>query len=184
MTGTDAAGAATGSNAVTGSALRLRTLAADDWLIWRQLRLAALSEAPYAFSSRLADWQGDGDREERWRARLAIPGSYNAIALLDGEPVGMASGVPGDDGVAELISMWVAPAARGRGVGDALIDAVAQWARRRGSRTLRLAVRSDNAAARVLYERNGFRYTGELGDLMPDAVRHELVMAKPLTSQS
>ncbi|WP_433718687.1 hypothetical protein ACQP2Y_30745 [Actinoplanes sp. CA-051413] len=45
-------------------------LAPDD-LIWRELRLEALREAGYAFGSQLADWQGDGDREERWRARLA-----------------------------------------------------------------------------------------------------------------
>lgn len=53
-------------------------LTPDDWPIWRELRLAALAEAPQAFGSRLADWQGEGDREERWRDRLSIPGSCNA----------------------------------------------------------------------------------------------------------
>jgi hypothetical protein len=28
----------------------------------------------------LADWQSDGDRSERWRARLDIPGSHNLVA--------------------------------------------------------------------------------------------------------
>ena len=106
--------------------IELRVLTPDDWRAWRQLRLAALAEAPYAFSSRLADWQGDGDREERWRARLEIAGSYNVVAVLDGEPAGMASGVPAGEGVAELISMWVSPAARGHGVGDHLVQAVAR----------------------------------------------------------
>ena len=68
--------------------IELRVLTPDDWRAWRRLRLAALAEAPYAFGSRLADWQGDGDREERWRARLGIPGSFNVIAVLDGEPAG------------------------------------------------------------------------------------------------
>jgi len=42
----------------------------------------------------LAEWQGAGDRAERWRARLEIPDSHNVVAVLDGRPVGMVSGVP------------------------------------------------------------------------------------------
>ena len=39
----------------------------------------------------------------------------------------MASGVPDDeDGVPELISMWVSPATRGRGTGEKLMGAAAQ----------------------------------------------------------
>ena len=162
--------------------IELRVLTPDDWRAWRQLRLAALAEAPYAFGSRLADWQGDGDREERWRARLNIPGSFNVIAVLDGEPAGMASGVPAAEGAAELISMWVSPAARGHGVGDRLVQAVARWAGQAGLDALRLAVVPGNENATALYRRNGFRLTGELGDLMPDGVSREHVMAKDLAS--
>lgn len=61
--------------------------------------------------------------------------------MLDGQAVGMASGVPTEhDGIVELISMYVAPMGRGRGVGDHLVRAVEQWARQVGARTLRLAV--------------------------------------------
>jgi ribosomal protein S18 acetylase RimI-like enzyme len=155
----------------------LQVLTPDDWQTWRQLRLAALAEAPYAFGSRLADWQGDGDREERWRARLGSPGSFNVVAMLDGEPVGMASGVPAGEGAAELISMWVSPAARGHGVSHGLVQAVARWAQLAGSQVLRLAVTPGNENAAALYRRNGFQFTGELGDLMPDG-RREHIMAK------
>jgi len=160
--------------------IELRVLAPDDWRAWRRLRLAALAEAPYAFGSRLADWQGDGDREERWRARLGIPGSFNVVAVLHGEPAGLASGVPAGAGVAELISMWVSPTARGHGVGDRLVQAVARWARQAGAGVLRLAVVPGNENAVALYRRNGFRLTGELGDLMPDGVSREHIMAKDL----
>ncbi|WP_320068549.1 GNAT family N-acetyltransferase [Micromonospora sp. RTGN7] len=162
--------------------IETRVLAEGDWKIWRDLRLAALTEAAYAFGSQLADWQGDGDREERWRGRLTIPGSYQVMVMLDGQPVGMSSGLPTDqDGVVELISMYVAPMGRGRGVGDRLVRAVEQWARQGGAVTLRLAVVEGNKNAWALYQRNGFRDAGELGDLMPDGVRREHIMAKDLT---
>ncbi|MEU6204761.1 GNAT family N-acetyltransferase [Micromonospora musae] len=158
-------------------------LAEGDWKIWRELRLAALTEAPYAFGSQLADWQGDGDREERWRGRLAIAGAFNVVATLDGQPVGMASGVPTDrDDVVELISMYVAPVGRGRGIGDHLLHAVEQWARQVGAGTLRLNVVEGNDNASALYRRNGFHDTGELGDLMPDGVRREHLMVKRLAA--
>ncbi|MEU8004931.1 GNAT family N-acetyltransferase [Catellatospora sp. NPDC049111] len=161
--------------------IELRVLAPDDWPIWRELRLAALAEAPYAFGSRLADWQGDGDRDERWRGRLEIPGSYNLVALLDGRSAGMASGVPTEDrGVVELISMWVHPDARGRGVGDQLLAAVEQWARQVRAEVLKLAVAEGNDSATGLYRRHGFQLTAEVGDLMPDGVRREQIMAKEL----
>ncbi|WP_211246348.1 hypothetical protein [Amycolatopsis taiwanensis] len=85
--------------------VELRVLGPDDWRLWRELRLAALTEAPQAFEATLADWQGNGDREERWRARLAIPGSHNVIALAGDRPLGMVSGVPIGEGVVELISL-------------------------------------------------------------------------------
>ena len=161
--------------------IELRVLTPDDWRLWRELRLAALGEAAYAFGSRLSDWQGDGDREERWRARLEIPGSCTIVAMLDGQPAGMASGVPDDeDGVPELISMWVSPAARGRGTGDQLMGAVEQWAREEGAEAVKLAVTDGNENAIALYRRSGFRDTGELGDLMPDGVRREKIMVKKL----
>jgi len=158
-------------------------LTEDDWKTWRELRLVALTEAPYAFGSQLADCQGDNDREDRWRGRLGIPGSYNMVATLDGQPVGMASGVPTDqDGVVELISMYVAPAGRGRGVGDHLVQAVEQWARQVGAGTLRLGVVEDNKHAWALYQRNGFHDTGELGSHMPDGIRREHIMIKSLAA--
>lgn len=160
----------------------VRVLTADDWRQWRSLRLAALEEAPSAFGSRLADWQGDGDVEARWRDRLGVPGSHNLVALLDGEPAGMGSGVPAQDGQVELISLWVAPHARGRGVGDAILAEVERWARDAGATAVRLDVAEDNKAAARLYLRHGFDWTGELGEVMADGVRRERVMAKTLRS--
>jgi ribosomal protein S18 acetylase RimI-like enzyme len=160
--------------------IELRVLTPDDWRSWRALRLAALSNAPYAFKARLADWQGDGDREERWRERLSVPGSCDLLAFLDGEPVGMAGGTPGEaEGEARLRSLWVGARGRGRGVADRLMRAVEEWAVASGAGTLRLAVLPGNARAVALYRRHGFEETGETGGLLPDGL-HEVVMAKRL----
>ncbi len=51
----------------------------------------------------------------------------------------------------------VAPAAEGRGVGAALMAAAEAWARARGFRLLSLHVFGENARARELYERLGYR---------------------------
>ncbi len=143
----------------------LRVLGVDDWADWRELRLAALRDAPDVFGSKLADWQGDGDREDRWRARL--DGMHNVLAHLDGEPAGMVSGMPRGHGVV-LISMWVAPFARGRGVGDALVAAVVD----RADGVVSLLVKESNLAAASLYRRHGFVDDGPCGGDERRMVRH------------
>jgi ribosomal protein S18 acetylase RimI-like enzyme len=124
--------------------------------------LDALREAPDAFSSTLAQWQGEGDTEARWRARLSAV-ALNIVADLDGESAGMVSATAMDrDAAVELISMWVAPFARGRGIGDSLVAAVIQWARQRPARSVSLAVVESNEHAVALYRRHGFTDAGAI----------------------
>lgn len=132
----------------------LRELTVDDWAQWKEMRLAALAEAPYAFHTRIEDWVGA--TEDRWRGRLDIPGRF-LVADLDGRKAGIVCGLPPDAlGVADLLSLWVAPFARGRGVSDALVVAVCDWARERGARRVALHVVEGNAPASGLYRRHGF----------------------------
>lgn len=56
--------------------------------------------------------------------------------------------------------LFVAPEARGQGVGSALLDAIAAEARARGFREVRLDVVDENLRARALYERRGYRAVG------------------------
>jgi ribosomal protein S18 acetylase RimI-like enzyme len=118
--------------------------------------LAALEEAPRAFSSRLADWQDDGDNEMRWRARLSTV-ALNIVAALEGQAAGMVSAsAANQDGTSELISMWVAPFARGRGVGDALVAGAIEWARQQRAARIALDVVESNDRAVALYRRHEF----------------------------
>lgn len=52
-----------------------------------------------------------------------------------------------------LEDLFVAPAARGLGIGEALIEATADLAKSRGATRLYWATRHDNATARRLYDR-------------------------------
>ena len=135
--------------------LSVRRVNPDDWPEWRRLRREALREAPYAFDSALADWSGLGDTEERWRRRLDdVP--LNLVADLDGVAVGMISRTEVLDQNAELISMWVAPEARRRGVGEALVRALLDHSRGDGAVTVVLDVNVENGPAIALYARCGF----------------------------
>jgi ribosomal protein S18 acetylase RimI-like enzyme len=60
-----------------------------------------------------------------------------------------------------------------------LIETVERWASERAD-VLRLSVMPQNDAAIALYTSAGFVLTDERGDLLPDGVRRELIMAKNL----
>jgi len=56
-----------------------------------------------------------------------------------------------------LTELYLAPAERGRRLGDAVLAQLEDLARRHEARALHLMVRHDNAPARRLYERAGYR---------------------------
>lgn len=149
--------------------IALTVLTAEHWRLWRELRLKALADSPCAFSSTLGEWQGEGDTERRWRDRLDnVP--FNAIAYLDGSSAGMVSATtpdPVDESVA-LISMWVAPFARGRAIGDALVEAVIAWSAERQARCVVLDVMEGNDHAIALYRRHRFEDQGRVRSVSAD----------------
>jgi len=78
------------------------------------------------------------------------------------------------------VSMYVRPRARGRGVGEALVAAVIDWAGNRNAECVRLWVTETNAPARALYERCGFALTGERQPVPYNPGFDEVAMARPL----
>ena len=156
--------------------VRIRSLRPDEWRTYRAVRLAALRDAPEAFGGTYADSLALPERD--WRERCDQPAWF---ALDGGEAVGMVrTWRHPDKELPELISMWVGPGGRGRGVGDLLVQAVADWARQSGAELLRLAVVPGNGPATGLYRRNGFELTEELGNALPDD-QHEQIMVKRLS---
>ena len=141
------------------SSFAIRTLTGQDWRLLRDLRLRALHDAPAAFGSSAAD--AERLSEEDWRRRLE--GSAVFMARSGELDVGLVAGIPAESpGEAELISMWVASAWRGHGVGAALVDHVVHWAAEMRFARLRLWVAVGNGPAERLYARLGFVRTGEV----------------------
>ncbi|MEU2040691.1 GNAT family N-acetyltransferase [Nocardia niwae] len=93
--------------------------------------------------------------EGDWRHALSDRAQF--VAESDGGEVGMLD--PERGGV-HLISMWVAPRARGTGVPDRPVRAVLDWAVEGGHDVVRLEFAEHNAFAERLYPRNGFARSG------------------------
>jgi ribosomal protein S18 acetylase RimI-like enzyme len=162
----------------------VREITGDDWEQLRDVRLAALAEAPSAFGSSYA--REVAFTEEQWRGRISERSVtfFARVDSADSAPVAAATaglaGVYVEDGTANLVSMWVRPSARGLGVGKALIEAAAAWAKTRGFAALFLWVTEANTSARRLYDQCGFTPTGERQPLPSDPALTEIGMSRTL----
>ena len=141
----------------------IKRLAADEGLRLRTIRLRALADAPDAFGTTYDE--AAARPLDSWTAQLQEIATF--VAVVDGEDVGLVRGVRDDllPDAAWLISMWVSPEVRGQGVGEALIDAVVEWARNSGVRRMLLDVGDHNQPAIALYARKGFKSNGTIGSL-------------------
>jgi GNAT superfamily N-acetyltransferase len=158
----------------------VRTTMPEDWRAMREIRLAALRDAPAAFASTYEREVAHGEADwQRW-----ISGGGMFLAYLPevaaSKPAGLAGGYQPESAFVELVSMYVLPSARGRGVGEALIGAVIGWARGRHAGSVHLWVTDTNKHARLLYERCGFSPTGERQPLPSDPAIGEIGMSFPL----
>lgn len=81
---------------------------------------------------------------------------------------------------AELLTVAVAPEARGRGLGQRLVTRFLYQARLRGAESAFLEVAEDNAPARALYARAGFAETGRRRSyyLHPDGLASDALVLR------
>ena len=101
----------------------------------------------------------------RYIKGLGRPGDTVLIAIDDGFPVGAAwyrlfrRDAPGygfvDEETPEL-AIAVVPSRRGRGIGEALLEALCEGARADGHHALSLSAARDNGALVAFYEEHGF----------------------------
>jgi GNAT superfamily N-acetyltransferase len=159
--------------------VEVRVIRPDGWRGLRDMRLAALQEAPYAFASTYQQEAGYGEAD--WRRRITGEGSFLAyVPWLGAAPVGMVCGFEAEPGTAELVSLWVRPHTRGHRIGQALVEAVVGWAQIKGLGRVHLWVNQTNDSARRLYERCGFTLTGSRQPLPSHPEMTEIAMARPV----
>lgn len=141
----------------------------------------------------MASYIADAFTPERQAAEIADPGGIVLLAEAgDGayadELVGYAhvrSGRPAEavadrPAPIELKRLYVARAWRGRAVAQALMDAVLEFARERGARTLWLGVWKQNERALAFYGKYGFSHAGEHDFVLGSDVQTDWILARPV----
>jgi putative acetyltransferase len=99
---------------------------------------------------------------------LCAPEVSFLVARADGEAVGCGAILRDPRGWAELKRMYVAPEARGQGLGMRILVALEREARAGGLGLLRLETGIRNTEALGLYRRAGFVECPAFGDYAPD----------------
>ena len=132
----------------------------EAWQQYQNLRLTALELDPLAFGT--AYQEALEMPESHWRDFI----KNMWFALIDNQPVGMI-GLLRDRGQrvkhrAHIISFWVQPTHRGKGIGKKLVQYLQEQAPQQGIRKLYLYVTSTQEGAIKLYEALGFTKVGLL----------------------
>ena len=140
-------------------------------------------------SDHYLDYVVDGERRVHWRRRVRELRQGDGeifLAKIANEPVGFLciersdvaeNGIQG----AYVNNLHVLPHLKRQGIGSALLQHGAGWARRHGFDSMFLFVYEDNLSAREFYRRDGWHAVARTMSELPDgALAAELRLTKPL----
>ena len=165
------------------SDITVRLLVENEWQLYRDVRLAALRDAPEAFRARFEDEASYDD--DFWCERMRR--AHRIVAERENELVGLVClGLHNEDPqTGEVFGLWTAPSVRGQHVARDLVATARQKAAEDHRRLLYFWVVSDNASAVGFAANFGFRPTSErrpvrvaAGEAKEDA--DEVAMVLPL----
>ena len=120
------------------------------------LREMTWRDIPVLVGLELELFAGDPWSEQSWWAELAARPRRSYVVVEQGGALVGYAGVDRGGEVADVMTLAVATAAQGQGVGKVLMDWLIVEARRGGAEHLMLEVRADNVAAQRLYSMAGF----------------------------
>ena len=160
------------------------------YLRWCVERLAAVNGIRFDDPERVVAQYQRSFRAEL--PHLLGPRGRLLVARLGGVAVGVGALKPLDAATAELKRLYVDPAARGRGIGRALLQRLLADARREGFRRVRLETANFMTEAHALYRSFGFRdrdafagaETAQTAGLAPFMAFMELPLDRPATPQT
>jgi ribosomal protein S18 acetylase RimI-like enzyme len=164
----------------------IRWIRADEVEVYRAFRLRALADTPEAFGDSYA--LASARSPEFWQQRVADTAAGQTSVLVVAVEaatdtwLGMTGSYIAPDApeTSEVVSVWVAPEARRRGVARRLMEAAAEWAAARGTRRQRLWVTATNHRAQALYLDTGYATTGTTQPLPSNPTLQELEMVRPV----
>lgn len=100
----------------------------------------------------------DAWSESTWWAELAGRPRRRYVVAIQADSIVGYAGVDCSGEAANVMTIGVAPAEQGSGLGRRLLDWIIDEATDSGAETLLLEVRSDNNRARNIYESSGFEH--------------------------
>lgn len=136
--------------------IAIEAMRSEQWDDVRRIHLEGIASGKATFETDAASSWNDWSEEHLEFARL--------VAVHDGRVVGWAALTPVSDrcvyaGVAE-VSVYIAGAARGRGIGSQLMRALIDESEHHGIWTLQAGIFADNEPSIALHEKFGFRIVG------------------------
>ena len=138
------------------SELSIGPMAPEDWPAVRRIYEEGMATGLATFEHVAPAWEAC-DRSHRHECRLVARDEKGEV--LGWTAISNYSGRAVYAGVAEL-GIYVAEAARGRGVGRALMEALIAESEALGIWTLQAGIMANNVASLGLHERCGFRRVG------------------------
>jgi ribosomal protein S18 acetylase RimI-like enzyme len=138
--------------------IKVNKISIEETSRFKKIRLRSLKENPEAFGSTLEtanSWDN-----ENWISQVKNLNTF--IAFSSGSDVGVVRIVQDQDDktTAWIISMWVAPEARGKKVASKMLDQIIDWSKKNEIKCIKLDVVDTNKSAIRLYEKYNFKRNG------------------------
>lgn len=142
----------------------IRATEERDWKILKEIRLAALLDAPTAFG--VSYQTAINNSNEQWKQRASsqtLPKFW--LAFNEDRAVGMIGAGVDTTERYNLIAMWVEPESRGFGVAESLVNTVKSDSIGRGFNQVFLDVSPNNLPATRFYRKHDFFFIDEVKPL-------------------